>query len=131
MTQKRPGAATLLGVFTYLMAFVQLMSAIAAIMLWLRPGQAQEIFNAPVSDWYWVITALLSGFLFFAYIWLARGIFAGAPFAFSLVNMLAIINLIFGLLYLFQGTGWASVILSIIVLALNNSQSVRGWYGAA
>lgn len=129
-TQKRPGAATLLGFFAYLSAFVQLLTVIAAIFLWLRPGQTQEIFNAPVSDWYWVLMALLSLFLFFAYIWLARGIFAGMPYAYSLVNMLALINLIFGLFSLFQGTGLLSILISIIVLALNNSQSVRAWYGA-
>lgn len=128
-TQQRPGSATLLGFLAYLSAFFQLLTAIAAIFLWLRPGQTQELFNAPVSDWYWILMALLSFFLFFAYIWLGRGIFAGMPYAYTLVNVLAAINLIFGLFALFQGTGLASVLISIIVLALNNSQSVRAWYG--
>lgn len=127
--RKRPGSATLLAVLAYVTAFLQLITAVAAIVLWLRPGELQQLFNTSVSDWYWVISAALSLFLFFAYLWLAKGILNGLDYAWTVVNLLAIINLIFGLFYLFQGTGLLSVLVSIAVLILNNSRSVREWYG--
>lgn len=129
-TVKRPLAATVLGLLAGLNAILQLITAVAAVVLWLRPDQVQELFNAPVSDFYWLISAALSGFLFFAYIWLAKGIFNGLDYAWPVVNMLAIINLIFGLFYLLQGTGILMVLISIVVILLNNSRGVRDWYGS-
>ena len=38
-------------------------------MLALKPGEAQEIFSNPVSDWYWVLTAVLSFILGMIYVW--------------------------------------------------------------
>jgi hypothetical protein len=119
---------TLLGFLAYLTAVVQMLTALASVILLLRPGQVQILFQRPVSDWYWVITAALSAVLFFAYIWLGRGILAGEAYAWPVVNLLALINLAFGALYLFQGTGWATVILSALVLLLNNLRGVREWY---
>jgi hypothetical protein len=127
--RKRPGAATLLGVLAYINAVVQLLTAVAAIVLLFRPGQVQLLFGDTVNDAYWIISAVLSGFLFFAYIWLGKGIFAGLDYAWTVVNLLAIINLLFGLFYIFQGTGLVSVLISILVLVLNNTRSVREWYG--
>jgi phosphoglycerol transferase MdoB-like AlkP superfamily enzyme len=127
-TVVRPAAATALGVLAYLVAFLQMLSTVAALVLWLRPGQVQEIFSEPVSDWYWVVSAVLSMFLFFAYIWLARGILSGRDYAWTVVNLLALINLFFGLLYLFHGTGLLITLLSALVLALNNLRGVRDWY---
>lgn len=127
--QKRPGAATVLGILAYLNAIVQLLTAVAAIVLLLRPGQVQLLFGDSVSDAYWIISAALSVFLFFAYIWLAKGIFAGLDYAWTVVNLLAIINLFFGIFYLFQGTGVLMVLISVLVLLLNNTRNVRAWYG--
>lgn len=129
-TRTRPGAVTFLAVLAYLIAFVQMLSVIAAIVLWVRPGQVQELFNASVSDWYWLASAALSFFLFFAYIWLARGILTGMPYGWSVVNLLAMINLLFGVFYLLQGTGILMILISILALLLNNSRGVREWYGA-
>ena len=128
-TGTRPPAVTLLGVLAYLTAVVEMLSGVASLILLARPGQAQLLFDRPVSDWYWVITASLSAALFVAYIWLARGILAGADHAWPVVNVLALLNLAFGALYLFQGTGWANVALSALVLVLNNLRGVRVWYG--
>lgn len=127
----RPGAATLLGILAYINAILQLLTAIAAIVLLLRPGQVQLLFGDTVNDAYWIISAALSGFLFFAYIWLAKGILAGLDDAWTVVNLLAIINLLFGLFYLLQGTGVLMVLISVLVLVLNNTRSVREWYGTA
>jgi hypothetical protein len=127
--RKRPGAATVLGILAYVNAIIQLISAVAAIVLMLRPGQVQLLFGDSVSDVYWIISAALSGFLFFAYIWLAKGIFAGLDYAWTVVNLLAIINLLFGFFYLFQGTGLLMVLISVLVLLLNNTRGVRDWYG--
>ena len=127
-TGTRPPAVTLLGLVAYLTAVVEMLSGIASVILLMRPGQVQILFGQAVSDWYWIITAALSAVLFVAYIWLGRGILAGAEFAWPVVNLLAVINLVFGVLYLFQGTGWANVSLSALVLVLNNLRVVREWY---
>ncbi len=127
--RSRPASATALGLLAYLTALLQLLSAVAAAVLWLRPGQAQEIFAEPVSDWYWVISAALSLFLFFAYIWLGKGILAGMDYGWTVVNLLAGINLVFGVLYIFHGTGLLMIAVSALVLLLNNSRGVREWYG--
>lgn len=127
-TDPRPPAVTLLGALAYLIAVVELLSATASVILLLRPGQVQVLFGAQVSDWYWIVTAALSAVLFLAYIWLGRGILSGADYAWPVVNLLATINLVFGLFYLFQGTGWANVALSGLVLVLNNTRGVREWY---
>lgn len=119
----------MLGILAYVNAIIQLISAVAAIVLMLRPGQVQLLFGDSVSDVYWIISAALSGFLFFAYIWLAKGIFAGLDYAWTVVNLLAIINLLFGFFYLFQGTGLLMVLISVLVLLLNNTRGVRDWYG--
>ncbi len=129
-TIERPAAATALGFLAYLVAFLQVLSVVAAVVLWLRPGQVQELFGDSVSDWYWLVSAALSLFLFFAYIWLARGILAGMTEAWTVVNLLASINLIFGLFYIFHGTGLLMILLSALVLVLNNMRGVRDWYAA-
>ena len=72
--------------------------------------------------------AALSGFLLFGYVWLARGVFAGLDYAWTVVNLLAILNLFFGVLFTFQGTGVPMIVLSILVLLLNNTRGVREWY---
>lgn len=108
---------------------LQLLTAVAAVVLVLRPGHAQLLFGDSVNDAYWVISAALSGFLFFAYIWLAKGIFGGLDYAWTVVNLLALINLLFGFLYLLQGTGLLMVLISVLALILNNMRSVREWYG--
>ena len=125
----RPAAATALALLAYLTAAAATAVRVAAVVLWLRPGQAQESSAEPVSDWYWVISAALSLFLFFAYIWLGRGILAGMDYAWTVVNLLAGINLVFGVLYIFHGTGFLMIAVSALVLLLNNSRGVREWYG--
>lgn len=59
----------MLGILACLSAIVHLATAVAAIFPILRPGQVQLLFRDTVSDAYWIMSATLSTFLFFAYIW--------------------------------------------------------------
>lgn len=60
---------------------------------------------------------------------MAKGFFTGLDYGWTVVNLLAVINLLFEPFYLLQGTGVATVLISALVLLLNNTRSVRGWYG--
>jgi hypothetical protein len=125
---KRPFAVVLLAIVVILGAIGQFVATGVALMLWFRPAEAQQLFSAPVSDWYWVTTAALSFILGLIYLWISRGLLGGDPQAWMLVNLLAIINMFFALFQLATGAGWATIILGLLILVLNNTPPVRMWF---
>lgn len=127
-TAKRPATVTILTVLVVLAALVHLLAAVAAIFLIIRPGDVQQFFGAPVSDWYWVLSAVLSFILALIYFWIASMLLTGNPQGWLLVNVLAVINIIFALFSVPLGTGWAQLGLNVIVLLLNNVASSRAWF---
>lgn len=127
---RRPGIITLLSIVITLAAIVQLIVAVIGIVLALRPGEAQSYFGHATSDWVFIINGILGLLLALIYFWIARRLFAGDPQAWVLVNILALINLLFALFQIPFGTGWGSLILNGIVLLLNNTPKVRHYVGA-
>lgn len=125
---KRPGAVTTLIVLLIIGALLQLVATVIAILFALRPGVSQEVFGQPVSDFYAYTTAILSFLLALIYFWIARGMAAGDPQAWLLVNVLAIINVVFAIFQLPFGSGWAALVLNIVILALNNTARTRSWF---
>lgn len=126
--RKRPYTASFLAVVIYIAAIVQLLAVVAAIVLMLRPGDAQQLFGQPASDWYWLVTAGLTLFLALVYFWMARGILRGDAQAWMLLNLIAILNIVFAIFQIPFGTGWASLFLNALILILNNVASVRNWF---
>ena len=125
---KRPGAVLAVVFLVFIGAIIQFATALIAIVLALKPGEAQEIFSNPVSDWYWVLTAVLSFILGMIYVWIGRGMLAGDPQSWMLVNVLAIINVVFALFQLPTGTGWTAIFLNLVILALNNTGHTKRWF---
>ncbi len=127
-TMKRPPNVTAVGVLVIIGAVLQFLAAIATVILALRPGDLQQLFGASVSDWYWFTSGLLSLVLGLIYIWIARGVFLGNSQAWMLVNLLAIINLVFAVFEIPVGTGWAAIFLNVVILLLNNTAGAREWF---
>ena len=125
---KRPGSVTALVVLLIIGALLQLVATVIAVLFALRPGVSQEMFGQPVSDFYAYTTAILSFLLALIYFWIARGMLAGDAQAWMLVNVLAIINVVFSIFQLPFGSGWAALVLNIVILALNNTARTRAWF---
>lgn len=124
---KRPAAIVGLVFLIFVGAIVQFISAVIAIVLAIRPGEEQQFFSQPVSDWYWVMTAILSFILGLIYIWIARGLLARDPQSWILVNVLALINFFFALFELPTGNGWTVLFINIVILLLNNTGETKRW----
>jgi len=125
---KRPFIVLVLAALIILGALMQFFSAAAATFFVIRPGEAQELFNASVSDWYWVMTAALSVILGLIYLWIGKGMLAGNAQTWMLVNLLAFINLFFAIFQIPFGSGWAVLALSALLLIVNNTPAVRRWF---
>ncbi|MFZ1362628.1 MAG: hypothetical protein WAS05_06820 [Candidatus Nanopelagicales bacterium] len=125
---KRPGTVTLIAILIFLAGIIQLIATAVAIVLIFQPGDVQHLHGQPVSDWYWVLTAVLSFIMALIYFWIAKGALRGDAEAWMLINILAVINIVFALFQLAFGTGWFSLVINIIVLIINNTQNARAWY---
>lgn len=124
---KRPAAIVGLVFLIFVGAFLQFISAVIAIIFAIRPGEEQLFLSQPVSDWYWVMTAILSFILGLIYIWIARGLLARDPQSWILVNVLALINFFFALFELPTGNGWTVLFINIVILLLNNTGETKRW----
>jgi hypothetical protein len=124
----RPGSVTFVSFMMFVGGVAYLFGAALNVYLWFQPGEVQLFYGAEVSDWYWVINGLLSLFLGVAFIWVGRLALAGDYSAGLTITMLAIINIVFSLFNLFSGYGWVTLLVSILVLALNQSRSAQDWY---
>ncbi len=128
ITTKRPPNVTAIGILVMVGAILQFLAATSAVVLALRSGAVQHLFGASVSDWYWITSAILSLILGLIYVWIAKGVFGGNSSAWMLVNLLAIINLVFAMFQIPFGTGWATIFLNAIILLMNNTASARAWF---
>ncbi|MBU6148060.1 MAG: hypothetical protein KGP10_07810 [Actinomycetales bacterium] len=116
----RPFVVTLLGVFIYIVALFNIVTGIWWMVA--APAITDHLGTTiEVSPFLIFLNGLLSLVLGIMFIWLASLTFAGSVVAYELINLLAIINLIFGLFRL--PYGWGAIALSILVLLLVNLRS--------
>jgi hypothetical protein len=125
---KRPGSVTVVGILMMIGGVLYLIGAAIAVWLWLQPGEVQLFFGNSVSDWYWLLNGALSLFLGFAFIWVGRAAMAGDYGAGLTITMLALINLVFSFFNIFHGYGWGTLLVSVVVLILNQGQAAQQWY---
>jgi len=125
---KRPGAVTFASICMFIGAAGYLAGFIIDIFLIIQPDEKQLFYNNQVSDWYFVINALLDAALVVGFIWIGRMALAGDYGAGMTINLLAIINLVFSLFNIFHGYGWITLIVSVLVLILNNTAAAQNWY---
>lgn len=104
--------------------------ALLGIHLYLvfQPGEAQLFYSQPASDWYWILQAILDVVLIFGFTWIGILAMRGDAGAGMTINLLALINLVFSLFNILQGVGWATLVISVLVLIVNNSPSAKNWY---
>ena len=79
-----------------------------------------------VGTFYLIINAILSIIMGLIYFWLARITLVGSATAYSLLVILSIINIVFGLFRL--PYGWIALALNVLVLILVNIPSARRWF---
>lgn len=116
----RPFVVTLLGVFVYIVALFNIVTGIWWMVA--APAITDHLgATVEVSPFLIFLNGLLSLVLGIMFIWLASITFAGSVVAYELINLLAIINIIFGLFRLPYGLG--AILLSVIVLLLVNLRS--------
>jgi hypothetical protein len=125
---KRPSSVTVVAVLMIIGGVAYLLGGALSLFLWFQPGEVQLFFGSAVSDWYWIVNAALSVFLGLAFIWVARLAMAGDYGAGLTITMLAIINLIFSVFNIFQGYGWVTLFVAIVVLILNQGAAAQQWY---
>lgn len=125
---KRPGTVVVVAIVLVLIGILNLFAAGAALYLGLQPGEAETLYGSTTSDWVWYFSALMSFILFLIFIWLARGQLQGSAQSWMIVNVLAVINIFFAFFQLFYGSGFITIILCLIVLALNNARGAKNYF---
>ncbi|MFY9330561.1 MAG: hypothetical protein WAO41_02655 [Candidatus Nanopelagicales bacterium] len=124
----RPFSVRFVVVMMYVAALGYVGGVIINITLLMRPEQAQLFFDRPVSDWYWIMSALLDVILVVAFVWIARMAWRGDYSAGMMITLLAALNIAFSLFRLGQLYGWITLALSIAVLAANMAASTQDFY---
>lgn len=95
-----------------------------------QPGEAQLMFSFAAPDWYWILMVCMDAVLVFGFAWIGVLAMRGDPGAGMTINLLALINLVFSLFNILHGVGWATLLISVLVLIVNNSPSAKAWYRA-
>lgn len=124
----RPVAVSILAVLVLLSAIY---NVIIGVLLMLSPLGANPTFtdlagNAhEVSGFYLFMTGLIDLIFGLLMFWLARITMAGSNQAYVLINLLAVLNIVFGMLSL--PYGWGIVAISILALILVNLPGSRAF----
>jgi hypothetical protein len=116
-----------LGLLTVTM-LANLTGAITSLLLLVEPDEAQLLFGAPVSDWFWGLSAVLFTTLTLVCAYVLRAAWyrdAGAGLA---VSVLSLIGIGYSLLSITHGYGWAILVLSLGMLAANQAATAQGYY---
>ncbi len=127
---RRPASVSFAAAMMFLGSLGYLIALGLSIYRALQPGEEQLFFSQPTSDLLWILTACLDAVLIFGFAWIGRLALRGDPGAGMTINLLALINLVFSLFYILQGVGWATLLISVLVLIVNNTPSARAWYQA-
>ena len=85
---ERPGSVKFVTVMMYVAAASYAVGIYINLLLLMRSDQGQLFFDSPVSDWYWIIGALLDFILVVAFIWIARMAWRGDYSAGVLITLL-------------------------------------------
>ena len=127
---KRPPAITVVFVLMMVAAAGYLVGTGLNLFFLFQPEEQQQWFSRPVSDWYFVINAVLDAVLFIGFVWIGRLALRGDYGAGMTVTMLAVINLVFSTFSLIYGYGWVTMLASLAVLVVNTSKPAQAWYRA-
>lgn len=126
---KRPASVLLVATLVVLSAVFDLAFGVWMVLSPFGPDLAVTDLTGntqSVPGFVLVINGLLSVVLGLMYLWLARETLIGSRTAYLLVNILATINIVFGLLRL--PYGWVVIGLSAVALLAANTSRAREWF---
>ena len=93
-----------------------------------QPAEAQVLFGATVSDWFWALSALLFAALAVVYAYVARAVLARDAGAGLAVSILGLIGVGYSMLSITHVYGWAILVISLAILAANQAGTARDYY---
>jgi hypothetical protein len=126
--QATPGAIRLVLGLLVLSAAAYFLAAVFSVVLVWHPEESQILFGSPVSDWYWSLSALLFAVLGVVYLVVARSVRAADSGAGLAVSLLGLLGAGFSLLAITHSYGWGVLLLSLVLLAANQSRGAQSWY---
>lgn len=126
---RRPASVVLVAALVVLSAVFDLVFGVWMVLAPFGPDLAVTDLTGntqAVPGFVLVVNGLLSVVLGLMYLWLARQALIGTRTAYLLVNILATINIVFGLLRL--PYGWVVIGLSAVALLAANTARARDWF---
>jgi len=128
----RPTGVTIVGILIFIAAIYNLIMGVWSILAPLGdnpkiPG-IQTNSGAPVDypGWWLIINGLLAIVLGLIYLWLGRLTFAGSQTAQMLIQVLAVINIVFALFRL--PYGWIAIIINALILVFVSNSKAKEWF---
>ena len=110
---------------------VYALGAAVSLVLWWQPGEGQLEFGATISDWFWVLSAVLFVSLAIVLGLVARSAWAGESGGGLAVSLLGLLGVGFSLIALTEGFGWFILVSSLAILIANQTRSAQAWYRRA
>lgn len=102
--------------------------AIASLYLLWQPAEAQVLFDATVSDWFWGLSALLFATLAIVYVYVLRSVLARDAGAGLAVSVLGLLGVGYSLLSITHLYGWIVLAVSLGLLVANQAATAQGHY---
>lgn len=128
-TMKRPGGVSAVIILIWIAAVLNMALGLWMLMAWI--GQNPSVTDATgnsiqIPTFYLIINGLLSLLLGVMYVWLARLAGIGSQQAHTIIQALAVINIIFGFFRL--PYGWSAIIINALILALVSTSGAKAWF---
>lgn len=109
-------------------ALANVAGAIGSLYLLWQPAEAQVLFAATVSDWFWALSALLFAALAVVYLYVLRATRARDAGAGLAVSVLGLLGVGYSLLSITHLYGWAVLVVSLGLLVANQVATAQGHY---
>ena len=128
---KRPGGVTLVAVLIFIAAIVNIIFGVWLIVSPIgdNPTVHNSLGQAKDIPTLWLImNGLLTLLLGVIYLWLGRMTLAGSASAQVLIQVLAVINIVFALFRLADWSGWLAIVINVLILALVSTKGAKAWF---
>ncbi|MCX6458805.1 MAG: hypothetical protein NTZ03_00690 [Actinobacteria bacterium] len=128
---KRPGGVTLVAVLIFIAAIVNIIFGVWLIVSPIgdNPTVHNSLGQAKDIPTLWLImNGLLTLLLGVIYLWLGRMTLAGSASAQVLIQVLAVINIVFALFRLADWSGWLAIVINVLILGLVSTKGAKAWF---
>lgn len=127
---ERPWTIRLVLALLVLSILAYVIGAVVSIVLVAEPAERQLLLGASVSDWFWILSALLFSAVAIVLLLVLRAAAGGDRGAGIAVSLLGLLGIGFALMSITHGYGWAVLVISLGILALNQAPASQAWYRA-